>query len=316
MSAANQDDRRMAEPSQVSRLSAGASAPRSILQAASLGLLLVGMCGVASAAASKPQAVPSASESRSLQDLARQLEEERQTYRFSWPPDRWSGDDRAAVAKFLAANEQRIRNLRRELGRAHRLGENQLKSLDTARTACNVMIAAAVSARDKDAEESVQYLVEIFSAVSLLPKDAADATWRCVFIAALLPILQPGVEACGGLPQLDTLAPVLATLEKQLQAEYSNSSAAWAHGSSALISGIARLQLMETAIRIWEFERNNRRLPASLEELPSWDPKSSENDEDPPLEWSLVDNSIAVEWTLPQFPPVRLSVPLTRKKSR
>src|SRR5262245_5510203 len=94
---------------------------------------------MASAVVGNPQGVPSASEAHTLPDLTRQLEADRQPRHFSWPPDCWVGDDREAVTKFLADNDLRVRDLRRELEKAHTRGENPLKSLDVARTACNVM---------------------------------------------------------------------------------------------------------------------------------------------------------------------------------
>jgi hypothetical protein len=288
----------------------------SILRAATISCVLGATCGMVSASANRSRGASSASESHSLQDLARQLEVERSTYRFSWPPDLWHGGDKAAAARFLADNDQRVRDLRRELGKAHTLGENPLESLDTARTVCNVLVAAAVIARDKDDSESVKYLCEVFSAVSRLPNDAEDSSWRSLYISALLPILQPGVQECGGLSQLDSLVPLLVTLEKQLQAEYFDKTAPPVGASSAVVSGIARLRLMRTAISIWEFERSNRRLPTSLDEVPLADPNPSEADEDPPLEWNLVDGSIYVSWAFPQYPPVRLSMALKPKEAR
>jgi len=287
---------------------------RTILRAATVGLVLSGTCSMANA--SGRQAPQSAtSEPQSLRDLTRQLEESRLTYHFSWPPDCWVGDDREAVTKFLADNDQRVKELRSKLGTAHALEKNPLLRLETARTVCNVMVAAAVIARNKDESESVKCLREVLEAISLIPEAPDDEGWRSVYISTLLGILQPGVQECGGVEHLALVAPALVTLELQLQAEYYSEIAPQSDygASTGVLIGIARCELMRVAIGAWIFERENHRLPTSFDEVPLWDPRSSSKGEIPVFEWSLVQDSIFVSWTPPKALPFQLSIALKPK---
>ena len=255
--------------------------------------------------------------SRSLGELTDQLEASRSTYHFTWIPDRWDAEDRVAVSKFLSDNAAPIQDLREALRTAHTLGENPLLDLRVARTACNVMVASAVHMRDEDGEASAAVLLEIFRAISLLP-DEGHGCCSSPFVSVLLSMVQPGVQECGGIEGLDALTPVLNALRQRIQDEYDDALATRSHElmESFFLRGIVRLELMTTAIEAWEFEQGNRRLPTTLEELPTWCARTSARSGPLVFEWRLEGNSLSVCWSLPQRDPVWDSIALERSSVR
>lgn len=250
-------------------------------------------------------------EYQSLEELANVITSAADTDSITWVPEAWTSEDRVAVAGFFLKHEVEIASLRELVSHAHELSEHPLLKLDTARAVCNVFVAGAVISREEDSGDSIAFLAELLRAVSLLPKRQDAPGWQSVYVSALLPMIQSGIQECGKLKSLVELDSLLTALESQLLSDLdSKLDDGNARVVPALTIGVARVQLWKAAIGAWEFKRNNGRLPRSLDELdpphtPRYFGKTGVE-----FDWQLGEDAVSVSWGIPGRDRTQIAIEL------